>query len=605
MSSRNLVIFLSCLLATAVVETCQDHEGLVFTLGHDYTCDAIREHADSDGCGTQMGQILDWAQSMSEEATLGSGITRDMYLKDICPHVYKDHCTTCASGPEYIGCFDDNGHRDLDGKYAGRVFSVDDCNSACEDFAFFGLQHYREHLGGSECRCGNNYGIGDDYSQVDDAECAKQTGLDGARSGGGWKNAVYSVQKTFNFQLRGDHGNEIVTITDRLGTRTRAVSTSWQTFSASSANIVIRFTNDLGPNNVYFHSNTPADIRSDAKFAQWNCDTSEYEACDRVRNGDFMWSADYQIEFKNAAYWKTCRWQSTQDDQSGLTWDGDHLMGWTCGDNEILTGFEISNGNLKDVSKVQCCELGGHSSVVPDTCTFVGITDERNFAQTATCDGNEHRVFIGAYDTRKSSHDAYNELNVGKCCEVKCDAQWCSGKDWGVNDRQCRTIYADRENMQPQDLVCPEGTLMTKIHDHDDTDHRGSSGIQLVAAVECCELHVISQPTKAPSAAPTTSEPTPSPTTAPTPSPTNPPSLSPTKAPSPSPTTAPSPSPTTAPSPAPTSTSDCLLTLFASTQKLSDAEILQGIQDCLPDCQVPQSYYRRVLEGRLLSENSQ
>merc|ERR1711953_1166076 len=106
-----------------------------------------------------------------------------------------------------------------------------------------------------------------------------------------------------------------------------------------------------------------------------------------------------------------------------------------------------------------CCELGGHSSVVPNTCTFVGITDERNFAQTATCDGNEHRVFIGAYDIRKSSLDAYNELNVGKCCEVKCDAQWCSGKDWGVNDRQCRTIYADRENMQPQDLVCPEGKI--------------------------------------------------------------------------------------------------------------------------------------------------
>merc|ERR1739848_252429 len=110
---------------------------------------------------------------------------------------------------------------------------------------------------------------------------------------------------------------------------------------------------------------------------------------------------------------------------------------------------------------------------------------------------------------------------------------------------------------EAQDLVCPEGTLLTQVHDA----HSGNAhGIQKVASVVCCELDVIAQPTQAPSTSPTASDPTPSPTEAPSPSPTDSPSLSPT-------TTQPS----TAPSRAPTSTSDCLLALFQCNPALSDA----------------------------------
>merc|ERR1711992_499173 len=110
-----------------------------------------------------------------------------------------------------------------------------------------------------------------------------------------------------------------------------------------------------------------------------------------------------------------------------------------------------------------------------------------------------------------------------------------------------------------------------------------------VESVVCCEMDLVSQPTIAPSRAPSTTKPSPSPTTAPSPSPTNPPT----------------PSPTTAPSVAPTTTTDCLLSLFRGLPHLSDAEILQGMDDCLPNCVVPQLYERRALEGRLLSENSE
>jgi hypothetical protein len=297
------------------------------------------------------------------------------------------------------------------------------------------------------------------------------------------------------------------------------------------------------------------------------------------------------------AFWKTCHWQSAQDEHLRDTQD---LMGWTCADNEILTGFKINLDNEDEVLKIHCCELGGHSSVISDTCTFVEVDDPEDEPSRASCDANDHMVFSGAYDRLIGEDDDYTEVHVGKCCEVKCDAPWCHCKDWGVNTDQCLTVAADPDDNGAQDLVCPEGTLLTQVHD----GHLGAEGIQRVQSVVCCELDLISSPSKAPTTSPTTS-PSPSPTTPPSPGPTTAPSPSPTSAPSPGPTKAPSTSPTTAPSPAPTSTSDCLLALFQCDPPLSDAEILQGIDDCLPDCVVPYYYHRRVLEGRLLSENAE
>jgi len=291
------------------------------------------------------------------------------------------------------------------------------------------------------------------------------------------------------------------------------------------------------------------------------------------------------------AFWKTCRWQTVRDQHLSDTQD---LMGWTCADNEILTGFEINHDNEDDVSKIRCCELGGHSSVIPDTCTFIEVGDSEFQPESATCNANDHMVFTGVYDERMMDGDDYTEVLVGKCCEVKCDAPWCHEcNDWGVNTDKCLTVTADPDINGAQDLVCPEGRLLTQIHDgHSAAAH----GIQRVESVECCKLDLISSPSKAPTTSPTTN-PSPAPTTAPSPSPTY--------APSPSPTEFPSPSPTTSPSPAPTSTPDCLLALFQCDPPLSDAEIIQGIDDCLPDCVVPQLYHRRVLEGRLLFENAE
>jgi len=288
--------------------------------------------------------------------------------------------------------------------------------------------------------------------------------------------------------------------------------------------------------------------------------------------------------------WKSCRWESDRD--ANLA-EEEQYIGWTCADNEILTGFGLNVGDEEDVTKIQCCELGGHYSVT-DTCTFIDVDDEPQFeSEQASCNANEHKVFSGAYDAHLGEVDDFTEIVVGKCCEVECDAPWCNGKDWGVTD-QCKTISANLDVDGPQDLVCPEGTLLTQIHDA----HGGKAlGLQRVESIVCCELDMISQPTKAPTTSPTTTAPSPSPTTAPSPTPTT--------APSPAPTTAPSPSPTAAPSSKPSAAGECLLEVVraACEDDLTDAQILEGLDDCLPDCDVPQEYYRRALEGRLLPEN--
>jgi len=324
-----------------------------------------------------------------------------------------------------------------------------------------------------------------------------------------------------------------------------------------------------------------------------------------VQSGQNQWYdgevKEFTINHPNIpAYWKSCRWQSTQ---VKFVDDSKHLVGWTCADNEILTGFGINAGE-DDVSKIQCCELGGHSSVIPETCTLLEA-GEKGFHEheMASCNANDHMVFSGAFDASTFADDGFTEILVGKCCEVKCDAPWCRNKDWGVNTDpgHCRIISADGDKTEAQDLVCPAGTLVTEILDgHTKKAH----GIQRVDSIRCCELDVVSQPTIAPSTAPSTTKPTPSPTSAPTTAPTKSPTPSPTNPPSPSPTTAPSLSPTTAPSVAPTSTTDCLLALFQGLPHLSDAEILQGMDNCLPNCVVPQLYEQRALEGRLLSENA-
>jgi len=259
------------------------------------------------------------------------------------------------------------------------------------------------------------------------------------------------------------------------------------------------------------------------------------------------------------AFLEECRWESNHDQ----TPNSNDYMGWTCADNEVLTGFGLS-ANEHDITKIQCCKLGGHSAVKPNTCTYV----DSNHKSAECGNGNDHMVFSGAYDKSLHEVDAVTEILVGKCCEVECDSAWCSGKDWGVDKDNCQVISTS--NTVAQELVCPSGTLLTEV---EDGLTGNAHGVQKVASITCCALDLIAPPTVAPSIAPTTSKPT----------------------------FAPSPAPSTSmPSVAPTTTIDCLLALYGS--QLSDAALIQGIDECLPGCL--STPHRRSLESRLLSESN-
>lgn len=255
------------------------------------------------------------------------------------------------------------------------------------------------------------------------------------------------------------------------------------------------------------------------------------------------------------AFWETCRWHSVLDQSLSNTND---FMGWTCRDDEILTGFGLT-ANDKDISKVKCCSLGGHSSVKSNTCSFIQA-DQGVSHGSAVCGNNQdHKVFSGAYDKRLgASGDAFTEVLAGKCCEVECDAGWCAGQNWGVDKTKCQVLTA--QGNAAQDLVCPVGTLLTQIFDG---QTGAAKGVQKIGSVKCCELDLVAEPT-----------------------------MMPTPAPSPAPTSSPTDSPTSSP----TSRTECLL----SVKRLSNSQYLQGLADCLPPaCGVPA--HRRALEGRLVT----
>jgi len=263
------------------------------------------------------------------------------------------------------------------------------------------------------------------------------------------------------------------------------------------------------------------------------------------------------------AFLKECRWESNHDQNPNSA----DYMGWTCANDEILTGFGLS-ADQHDVTKVRCCKVGGHSSIKSNTCTYVESNHER-----AKCgNGNDHMVFSGAYDKRVAVNDAVTEILAGKCCEVECDAPWCAGGDWGVDKNNCQVIST--ASTQAQELVCPTGTIMTEV---EDGLAGNAHGVQKVASVTCCALDMIAPPTRAPTAPPSTARPTSAPTTAPS---------------------------TSMPSIAPTTVDDCLLALKDSSQ-LTDSQYLSNVDLCLPGCRSPRrTLESRQLTGRLLSESN-
>lgn len=117
-------------------------------------------------------------------------------------------CQLPAGEAQYIGCFVDDGSRDLGpmlGSATADTDSFDACRAAC-DKKYIALQW------GGECFCSDTYGNGDQYVQVADSECdhpREPCASTSYNCGGTWRQAIYQIRgglPTWGRVLNGDRG---------------------------------------------------------------------------------------------------------------------------------------------------------------------------------------------------------------------------------------------------------------------------------------------------------------------------------------------------------------------------------------------------------------
>jgi len=88
----------------------------------------------------------------------------------------------------YVGCFVDDGSRDLEAGPRAYGYTRPTCATACASYTYYALQN------NGWCVCGTAYSTAGQYSQVADTECGNScAGETEGRCGAGWRNAIYRV----------------------------------------------------------------------------------------------------------------------------------------------------------------------------------------------------------------------------------------------------------------------------------------------------------------------------------------------------------------------------------------------------------------------------
>ena len=109
---------------------------------------------------------------------------------------------------------------------------------------------------------------------------------------------IYSIVLGFKFWLRGNVGDEVVSIVEDNYITTITLNTTDELFETHLSKIQVLFTNDNGPRDVFFRSDVPTTIKS-LRFKEWKCEQSiEQTECKKVRNGQFSQSDTYTITFQ-------------------------------------------------------------------------------------------------------------------------------------------------------------------------------------------------------------------------------------------------------------------------------------------------------------------
>ena len=100
----------------------------------------------------------------------------------------NDAISNCdATNPKYIGCFSDDGNRDLEKGPMKYGYNQKTCNEACKTYKYFALQN------NGWCVCGDAYATEAQYVQKNDGECysGHSGSPNGNSNGGAWRNSVY------------------------------------------------------------------------------------------------------------------------------------------------------------------------------------------------------------------------------------------------------------------------------------------------------------------------------------------------------------------------------------------------------------------------------
>ena len=109
---------------------------------------------------------------------------------------------------------------------------------------------------------------------------------------------IFHFHQEFKYWLRGQIGDEKVTIIDGNDKTSMILGRKDELFIAQETQIRIDFLNDDGPRDVYFHSEVSTVITSEYHFTEWGCgQKDEDERCDDIRKGNFYWSDKYTIIF--------------------------------------------------------------------------------------------------------------------------------------------------------------------------------------------------------------------------------------------------------------------------------------------------------------------
>merc|ERR1711998_324039 len=118
----------------------------------------------------------------------------------------------------YVGCFGDNGARDLKHGPKNYGYSPRTCMDACSQYKYFALQN------GGWCDCDNTYsdnysgsGGKGNYNAIGGNACDKDGANPGRGMGGGWANAVYTLKESHHSTSEINFADEMVPWTNNGG----------------------------------------------------------------------------------------------------------------------------------------------------------------------------------------------------------------------------------------------------------------------------------------------------------------------------------------------------------------------------------------------------